>query len=220
MSSAANPLERALRLYLVADPDQSPAGMTETVSAALAGGVTMVQLRAKSLHDRAAYALGRVLMQACRANGARFVVNDRLDLALALGADGIHLGVDDLPIEVARRLTTPGFIIGYSPETDEQAKRARERGANYLGVGPVFGTASKSDAGNAIGLDVLERRAWLSRLPVVGIGGITSDNAASVIEAGASGVAVISAISRAPHPELAARALREVVDGTLATSRN
>jgi thiamine-phosphate diphosphorylase len=219
MSSASTPIELALRLYLVADPDQTPTAITETVGAALAGGVTTVQLRAKGLHDRSAYAIGRVLLQACRATGATFIVNDRLDLALALGADGIHLGVDDLPIEVVRRLTTPGFIIGYSPETDEQAKRARERGATYLGVGPVFGTASKADAGTAIGADVLERRVWLSRLPVVGIGGITADNAASVIAAGASGVAVIGAICRAPDPENAARTLREVVDGTLATTR-
>ncbi|MCC6705251.1 MAG: thiamine phosphate synthase [Thermomicrobiales bacterium] len=212
-------LEQALRVYLVADPSQTPGPITEVVQAALAGGVTMVQLRAKTLHDLGQYAIGRVLLQACRAAGAAFIVNDRLDLALALGADGIHLGVDDLPLEEARRLAPPGFVIGYSPATDEQARRARERGASYLGVGPVFGTASKSDAGDAIGFDVLERRAWLSRLPTIGIGGITPENAPEVIRAGACGVAVIGAISRSPDPEHAARALREAVDGALARPR-
>jgi thiamine-phosphate diphosphorylase len=219
MTARSVGLESALRLYLVADPSQSTNPITEVVGSALAGGVTMVQLRAKTLHDLGQYAIGRVLLQACRSAGATFIVNDRLDIALALGADGIHLGVDDLPLEEARRLAPPGFLIGYSPETDEQARRARERGASYLGVGPIFGTRSKSDAGNAIGFEVLERRAWLSRLPVVGIGGVTQENAAGVIQAGASGVAVISAITRAPDPELAARGLREVVDGALAQLR-
>ncbi len=212
-------LEAALRVYFVADPSQTPRPITEVVQAALAGGVTMVQMRAKSLHDLGQYAIGRVLLQACRSAGAAFIVNDRIDLALALGADGVHLGVDDLPLEEARRMAPPGFIIGYSPATDEQARRARERGSSYLGVGPVFGTASKADAGDAIGFDIFERRAWLSRLPVIGIGGITPENAASVIEAGACGVAVISAISRSPDPESASRSLREVVDGALGASR-
>ena len=219
MASHHIDLEQALRVYFVADPGQTPKPITEVVHAALNGGATMVQLRAKTLHDLGKYAIGRVLLQACRAAGAAFVVNDRLDIALALGADGIHLGVDDLPLEEARRLSPPGFIIGYSPETDEQARRARERGASYLGVGPVFATSSKSDAGEAIGFDVLERRAWLSRLPVIGIGGITPDNAPDVIGAGACGVAVIGAISRSPDPESAARAIREAVDDALANPR-
>ena len=219
MANKAFDLGNALRVYFVADPSQSPAPITDVVAAALAGGVTMVQLRAKSMHDRGAYALGRVLLQACRTTGAGFIVNDRLDLALALGADGIHLGVDDLPIEEARRLSPPGLIIGYSPETDEQARRARDRGANYLGVGPVYGTVSKTDAGGAIGIGVLERRLWLSRLPTIGIGGVTPENASEVISAGASGVAVIGAIARARDPETAARSLRESVDGAFAKRR-
>lgn len=216
MANKSIDLEVALRCYFVADPSQSAAPITEVVASALSGGVTMVQLRAKSMHDRGAYALGRVLLQACRTTGAAFIVNDRLDLALALGADGIHLGVDDLPIEEARRLSPPGFIIGYSPETDDQARRARERGANYLGVGPIFGTISKTDAGGAIGIGVLERRLWLSRLPTIGIGGVTAENASEVIRAGACGVAVIGAIMRAQDPEAAARSLRAAVDGALA----
>jgi thiamine-phosphate diphosphorylase len=216
MANDAVNIERALRLYFVADPDQSTADLVDVVRSAIAGGVTAVQFRAKRLHDRDAYDLGRTVAGACRESGTAFIVNDRLDLALALEADGVHLGVDDLPIEAARRIAPPGFIVGYSPETDEQATHARERGASYLGVGPVFGTTTKSDAGEAIGLDVLQRRYLLSRLPVVGIGGITSQNAGRVIEAKASGVAVISAISGAGDPLLAAETLRKTVDEALA----
>jgi thiamine-phosphate diphosphorylase len=119
----------------------------------------------------------------------------------------VHLGVDDLPIEVARQLGGPAFVVGYSPNTDEQAQSARMRGADYLGVGPVFGTTTKADAGAAIGLGTISRRAELTGIPVIGIGGITSANARSVVDAGAVGVAVVSAISTQDDPNLAAQSL-------------
>ncbi|HKG24942.1 MAG TPA: thiamine phosphate synthase [Thermomicrobiales bacterium] len=204
-------LRSRLAVYLVADPDQTHRNLIEDVERALAGGTTSVQLRAKRLTDREALNLARALAARCDAAGALFIVNDRIDLALAAGADGVHLGVDDLPLRDARRLGGDGFIIGYSPETDEQTAQARLDGADYLGVGPVFGTASKHDAGAAIGLETIRRRAGLAGIPIIGIGGITPDNAADVIAAGAVGVAVVGAILRAEDPYVAARALSAAV---------
>jgi thiamine-phosphate diphosphorylase len=200
-----------LRLYLVADPNQSSGNLRDQVEAALRGGVTAVQLRWKSATDRELLEEAMTLAAMCKVHGALFFVNDRVDIALASGADGVHLGVDDLPIEDARRLGESSLTIGFSPETDEQANRANLRGADYLGVGPVFGTASKSDAGPAIGLEILSRRVATAGIPVIGIGGITAENAGQVISAGAVGVAVVSAILRAADPEPAARRLRQAV---------
>jgi thiamine-phosphate diphosphorylase len=215
MLTTRRQLEEALRVYLVADPDQTTGDFLSSVSAALAGGVTMVQLRAKTLTDREIVGLGRTLLVDCRQHGAAFLVNDRIDLALAIGADGVHLGVDDLSIEDARRLVPPDFVIGFSPDSDGQAQDAARLGASYLGVGPVFGTTSKADAGSAIGLELLTRRAGISGLPTIGIGGVSAMNAASVINAGACGVSVISAILRSGEPDQAAAVLRAAVDGAL-----
>ena len=204
-----------LRLYLVAGTQDAPYGLLETIEAALAGGVTAVQLREKSGSDREILATAERIRELCLEHDAAFLMNDRLDLALVASADGIHLGVDDLSIPATRRIAGPDFIIGFSPETDLGARSARIEGASYLGVGPIFGTRSKHDAGPAIGVSVLKRRIAVSGLPVIGIGGIDVANAGSVIEAGASGVAVMSAILNASDPKAAARALRVAVDGAL-----
>jgi thiamine-phosphate pyrophosphorylase len=196
-----------LRLYLVADPDQCPGDPYETIAAALRGGVTAVQLRWKTSSDREVLHFAQSIASLCKRHGALFLLNDRVDLAIAAMADGVHLGVDDLPLMFARQMVGPHFLIGYSPETDEQAQSARESGANYLGVGPVYGTASKSDAGPAIGLDAIARRVALAGIPTIGIGGISAANALPVLEAGAVGVAVVSAILKASDPERAARDL-------------
>lgn len=211
-------LEHALRVYLVADPDHSAHGILQDIAAALAGGVTMVQLRAKHLPDRTCLALAREIGECCRARAVPFLVNDRVDVALAAGVDGVHLGVDDLPLVDARRLLGPNAFIGFSPETDDQAATARGFGASYLGVGPVFATASKSDAGAPIGPAAVGRRAALSGLPTIGIGGITATNAAEVIAAGAAGVAVVGAILRSNDPAAAAQQLRAAVNGGMAKS--
>jgi thiamine-phosphate diphosphorylase len=205
-------MTEALRLYLVADPEPIVGDVLATVEAALRGGVTAVQLRAKCLPDREQVLLARHLKAACRAYGVPLLVNDRLDIALAAGADGVHLGVDDLPVSDARRIAGPGFLIGYSPETDAQVLHAAASGADYLGIGPVFGTATKPDAGPALGLEAFARRCQQSALPVVGIGGISAGNAADVMRAGATGVAVISAIIGAPDPEQSSRDLLRQVD--------
>ena len=215
MIATRQELETALRVYLVADPDQTTGDFMDSVTAALSGGVTMVQLRAKTRTDRQIVELGRALLPHCRRHAVAFLINDRVDLALAIGADGVHLGVDDLSLTDARRLLTPEFGLGFSPETDQQAAEAKALGGSYLGVGPVFGTTSKADAGTAIGLDLLSHRAAVSGLPTIGIGGVTPGNAASVIAAGACGVSVIGAILRSGDPRGEARALRTAVDGAL-----
>lgn len=208
----ARSLNDDLRLYLVAGSQDAPNGLLETVEAALRGGVTAVQLREKSGTDRENFLLAERTRELCKEHDAAFYLNDRLDLALATNADGVHLGVDDLPIPSVRRIAGEVFTIGFSPDSDLGARSSRLEGASYLGVGPIFGTHSKLDAGPAIGLRVLRRRIEISALPVIGIGGIDAENAGSVVRAGAAGVAVMSAILRASDPESAARALREAVD--------
>lgn len=198
-------LRSALQLYLVADPEHCQGDLLTSVELAISGGFTMVQLRAKQLSDRELMQLAIDMNALCRRFDVPFLVNDRVDIALAAGADGVHLGVDDLPLESARAVGDEGFVIGYSPDTREQLRSARNRGATYLGIGPVFGTTTKDDAGEALGLDELANRIRLGRLPVVGIGGVTAVNAASVINAGADGVAVVSAVLQADDPAEAAR---------------
>jgi thiamine-phosphate pyrophosphorylase len=200
-------LRGRLRLYLVLDPDAVSGGPVAVARVALASGVTMLQLRCKHRTDRETLELAVPLRMTCRRLGIPFILNDRLDLALACDADGVHLGVDDLPLSAARSLSAPGFIIGYSPEHDEQIANAAANGATYLGIGPVFSTSTKKDAGAALGLTEFARRRDLTRLPVVGIGGIGPGNAASVLAAGADGIAVVSAIVGQPDPAAATRNL-------------
>ena len=199
-------LSEKLSLYLVADPSQATGDFLPAVEAALSNGVTAVQLRAKHISDRELLEFALLLSHRSRAHGALFLVNDRVDIALASGAGGVHLGVDDLPVDDARRLLGPNAVIGFSPETDQQAREARDRGADYLGVGPVIATASKDDAGQPIGLDGLKRRVELAGIPVIGIGGITPATYMDVLATGAVGAAVIGAILRSPDPGRAARA--------------
>lgn len=196
-----------LHLYLVADPDHCHGDIVETVHRAIAGGVTCVQLRVKSLTDREQLALARRLKSACAEAAIPILINDRLDIALLAGADGVHLGVDDVPPAEVRKMAPPGFLIGFSPETDGQIRTIDPGVVDYLGVGPVFGTRTKGDAGPALGLEHFASRCALSPVPVVGIGGITVENALHVREAGAAGVAVVSAILTANDPAAAAAVL-------------
>jgi len=195
-----------LDLYLVTDPDLTAGRpILQVVAAALEGGVTAVQLRDKKSAPRDLLALGAEMRRIARRHQATFIVNDRVDLALALDADGVHVGAEDLPPLEARRLAPRPRLVGVSAGTVREAQSAERVGADYLGAGPVFATATKPDAGEPIGLDGLAAIASAVSIPVVGIGGIDSGNASSVIEAGAAGVAVISAIVGAGDPEAAAR---------------
>jgi thiamine-phosphate pyrophosphorylase len=204
-------LAESLQLYLVADPDLAAGPLLPIIEAALASGVSSVQLRAKRGSDREFLRMACEIRALTSRHVALFLVNDRVDIALAAEADGVHLGVDDLPLEHARRLGGDEFIIGYSPETDEQTRTGKERGADYLGVGPVFGTRSKSDAGEAIGLGTITRRAQFAGIPVIGIGGVTAANALSVVESGAVGVAVASAILSSDDPGRSAASLGDAI---------
>jgi thiamine-phosphate diphosphorylase len=200
-----------LRLYLVLDPDL--VGVDNTVSLTrelLDAGITYLQLRWKSATDRQVVSMARSLQGVCRAANAPLIINDRLDLALAAGADGVHLGADDLPIADARRLTHEGFIVGYSPEDDADLVSASSS-ATYLGIGPFQATSTKSDAGPALGSAEFARRRSLTALPVVAIGGIGLANATKPLEAGADGIAVVSSILKAEDPVQATRQFSQVL---------
>ena len=188
-------------------------GHLEVAAAALEGGARFLQLRDKELGTRDLLALAQELRRLTRVHGAVFVVNDRVDIAWAAEADGVHLGQDDMPAAEARRLLGPEAIIGVSAATVEMARAAQAAGADYLGAGPVYPTGSKVDAGEAIGLARIAELHAAVTLPILGIGGIGVSNAADVIAAGAAGVAVISAVTDAPDMAQATRELRTKVEG-------
>ncbi len=183
--------------------------LVERAAAAVRGGATMLQLRLKDENPRTIVEVAGALL-ALLPRGIPLVINDRVDVALAAGAAGVHLGADDIPVHAARRMTPPGFIVGASVGCD--AEVAGSRGADYVGIGPVYPTRSKSDAGSAIGVDEFARLAALCKLPAVAIGGIAASNAHAAMVAGASGVATVSAIFDAADPEAAARELLAAVE--------
>lgn len=203
----APPLADRLAVYVII----SGTTPLETVKAALAGGAGVIQWREKRMGLPEQLERGRQVRELCREADALFLVNDRVDLAQALQADGVHLGQDDLPIPAARAILGPGAIIGGTCETPEEARRAEAEGADYLGSGPVYATPSKADAGEPYGPAVIERVSGATALPVVGIGGIGPGKAAPVIRAGAVGVSVISAVTGAADPLAATRALVDEV---------
>lgn len=199
--------------YLVTQEDLSAGRSTvQIVEAAIAGGIDAVQLREKHATARRRYEFGRELRRLTADADVDLIVNDRIDLAAAVDADGVHLGAEDLPIQVARELLGDA-VVGRSVSSVEAARRAEANGADYLGVGAVFATTSKDvpDEESGIGLGTVEAIAEAVDLPLVGIGGITAGNAAEVVAAGASGVAVISAITGADDPEVATRTLADAV---------
>jgi thiamine-phosphate diphosphorylase len=205
-------LRDRLTVYFVADPEQTERDIMEIVADALAGGVTALQLRAKRMGGREMYELAVQMRDRCRGAGALFFVNDRVDVAVAAEADGVHVGVHDLPLLATRRLIGRGMILGYSPLTMTDVLAAKPGGADYVGLGPVFSTGSKADAQPPLGLFALAEQAAAAGLPAVGIGGIDVANAGSVIRAGVDGVALISAIQGAPDPKQAAASLALAVN--------
>ncbi len=185
-----------------------PRGWVAVVQAALEAGATAVQLRDKEATSAELFGMARELEPLVRHHGALFLVNDRFDVALAVNADGVHLGDDDLPVTAARRAVPRDFVIGRSADTEDAARAAESAGADYLGVGSVFGTSTKAEvAGEVIGTDQLARVARAVTIPVVGIGGVTPANAAQVAAAGAAGIAVVSAVMAARDPAAATREL-------------
>ncbi|CAB4744310.1 unannotated protein [freshwater metagenome] len=172
-------------------------------------GVDAVQVRAKSLSDRQIVAFTRILVDRLAGTSVRIIVNDRVDLALAAGADGVHLGRDDVPVAAARRLAPQGFLVGGTCRNAHQAREAKAQGADYVGVGPVYPTTTKSGLPNPIGLETLRDAARV--LPAIAISGINAERVPEVMAAGAYGVAVASAICRSPQPAIAARGLVDAI---------
>jgi len=200
-------LARRLRLYLVTDR-KSTGGrpLVDVVGAALRGGVDAVQLREKDLSARELCELAVALRAICSRYNAALLINDRIDVALAANADGVHLPVDSFHIDDARGLLGPDKLIGASTHSVEEARAAAMAGADFVVFGPLFDTASKRIYGKPLGVDAVDEVVRRVRVPVLGIGGISPERAVLVCGRGASGVAAVSGILQAPDPEAAARA--------------
>ncbi|NKK77348.1 thiamine phosphate synthase [Rhizobium leguminosarum] len=195
-----------LSLYLVLDPDLCAGiGMVETARLAVAGGATMVQLRNKHAGTIRMIETGRALKQALDGTGALLIVNDDVEAAIAIGADGLHIGQEDMDAMRARAMIGPEMILGLSVESEALANAVDPDLVDYTGVGPVFATPTKTDHKQPIGFDGLARLVKASPVPSVAIGGLKADHVAEVFAAGASGLAVVSAICGTPDPEAATR---------------
>lgn len=204
---------QALRLYLVTD--QSSTGgrtLADVVAAAVQGGVTCVQLREKQLNTRDFLAQALALKGLLAPHDIPLVINDRIDVALACGAQGVHLGQSDMPVLQARRLLPPEVFIGWSVESLDDVARSAALPVDYLGVSPIFTTPTKTDTLPPWGLEGLRQVRRVTALPLVAIGGIYVGNAREVLSAGADGLAVVSALCSAQDPCLAAIKLRQLID--------
>ena len=204
-----------LKLYLVTD--RKIAGdrkMEDIVKEAAEGGVTMVQLREKDICTRDFIDLAIRLKAVLKPFGIPLLINDRVDVALASGADGVHIGQSDMPYRMARTLLGRDSIIGLSVENMEQVMAAESLDVDYLGVSPVFATPTKTDTAEPFGLDGLRKAAAVSSHPLVGIGGMNARTAAGVMDAGADGIAVVSAIVGAESPERASEELLRIINAS------
>ncbi len=200
-------------LYLVTDRLLAGGRSIERIlTESIRGGVTAVQLREKDVSTREFVRQALALKSVVSGLGLPLIINDRADIALACGADGVHLGQDDMNCGLARRIVGKDMLIGVSVSSPGEARQAEAEGADYLGVGPVFATSTKTDASPPTGLAVLSEIRRIVGIPLVGIGGITRANAAAVIRSGADGVAVVSAIIANLDPRSAARDIRSTVD--------
>lgn len=198
---------KILRLVAITDDaEDQRSTLVEQVVAAVRGGATSVQVRLKRATPREVVEIARAIVSKVP---VPVIVNDRADIALAAGAAGVHVGESDLPVSAIRRFAPPNFIIGASLGGDAELANARD--ADYVGIGPLFTTDSKDDAGKAIGIDGFRKLAELSGRPAVAVGGLTAARAAQVMAAGAAGVAVVNAIFRADDPESAARSIAAAI---------
>ena len=205
-----------LALYLVTDRGLSLGRDLETVVLqAVEGGVTLVQLREKDIDTRSFIDLGLRLKAALAGSGVPLLINDRVDVALAVDADGVHIGQSDMPYGMARRLLGPGTIIGLSVETMDEVVQANGLDVDYIAVSPVFATSTKTDTLTPFGYEGLERACKLTRHPVCGIGGMNAGTVGRAIACGADGVAVVSAIVSAPDPRIASKNLKSIIDNEL-----
>lgn len=194
-----------LSLYLVLDRELcEPFGMVETARLAVAGGVTLVQLRDKEASTARMIETGRALKTALAGSGVPLIVNDDVDAAIAIDAEGLHVGQDDMDVEIARRLIGPDRILGLSVETEALAAAVDPRLVDYVGVGPVFATSTKPGHKPPVGLTGLARLVSAARVPAVAIGGLKAGHVGPVVRTGAAGLAVVSAICGKPDPMAAA----------------
>ncbi|MCF8335568.1 MAG: thiamine phosphate synthase [Bacteroidales bacterium] len=200
-------------LYLVTDRDLSLGRSLDwVVEKAVKGGTTVVQLREKKLDTKAFIEEASHIKKILKSYDVPLLINDRVDVALAVGADGVHLGQKDMPYEMARRIMGKETIIGLSVESYEQAKEAGKLDLDYIAISPVYTTPTKEELTEELGLEGVRRITEICRHPSVGIGSIKAHNAGEVIQAGADGVAVVSGICSADDPEHAAKELRQAVD--------
>jgi thiamine-phosphate pyrophosphorylase len=210
-------------LYVITEKWQDRSHI-DIARAAIAGGAKTIQLRDKSLPDLDFIEIAQQIQSLCRTAGVLFIVNDRADIAWAIGADGAHIGEQDMPPRMSRRLLDmppfiprpPGWplrrpILGFSTANPDLARSAADAGCDYIAVGPIFPTGTKEDAGPAVGGEAIAAVKRACSLPIIAIGGIDASNLAEAIHAGTDSVAVVSAVSRAPDPEKAARELVEVL---------
>jgi thiamine-phosphate pyrophosphorylase len=198
------------RLHLVT-PAGTDAGVIDATLTALAAGAPLVQVRTKDATDRARLAHSAEIMAAARATGARCLINDRVDIALAVAADGVHLGEGDLPAAVGRRLLGPDATIGVTCRNPEAARRAADAGASYLGAGPAYATSTKTGLPDPLGPAGIEALATAVALPVIAIAGVTPARVPDLLDAGAWGVAVVGAVYHAPDPAAAVAELLELL---------
>lgn len=183
----------------------------ELARRAIAGGADTIQFRQKSGSTRSMIETAREIRDLCRKRGATFIVNDRIDVALACEADGVHLGQDDFPIPLARKLLGKDRIIGGSAGTWEELLKCYAEGVDYIGFGPAYPTSSKDDAGEAVGLGALKKAVAGVPVPLIAIGGINAGNAGEIMKTGAWGIAIISSVCCQEDPEGAARALHRII---------
>ncbi len=196
-------------VYLVTDTGMCPReNLLDVCEKAIDGGATLIQLREKDISSRAFFEEAAALKKLCESRNVPLLINDRADIALAADADGIHIGQSDIPIDAARRILGDDKIIGVSAGTVEEALEAEKSGADYLGVGAVFPTATKDDAEN-VGIDTLRKVRGAVKIPIVGIGGINTENIEKLNGTGIDGVAVVSCIMAAGDPKAAAAELKE-----------
>ena len=201
-------LAARLRLIVITDRDSAaPRSIFDVVEEALEAGAPAIQLRDKEASALQLYEAGKALLPRIREARALFFVNDRVDVALALGADGVHVGPNDLPVKILRAAVPGDFLIGTSTDDPNEARALVADGASYIGCGTVYPTTTKTDAGEVLGLEGLLRVTQAVAAPVLGIGGITPERAAGVAETGATGVAVIEAVMGAPDVRQAVSAL-------------
>ncbi len=202
-------------LHVLTDARGGQAAL-DAVAAAVSAGAPVVQVRAKDCTDRVLHDFARAVVEICAPAGTVCLVNDRLDVALAVGADGTHLGADDLPLAAARRVAGPGHLLGGTARGPVRAAALGAEGADYLGVGPAWPTATKTGLPGPLGAARIGAVAAAVQVPVIAIGGVTADRVAALVAAGAAGVAVVSAVSAAPDPAAATRELLDALGRALA----